>query len=197
MNPLPYVFPYSPIFWAIMVWAFWPEVQILRRAEQSVRRADSPDAGSYRIIVIVMWIAFAAAFPLGWVDGLRFPKNWDIAFFVVGLIFLTGGSLLRRHCWRMLGTSFTGDVQARAGQHIVTSGAYTLLRHPSYTAGILMYTGIGLALGSWASAALLIVSSIAVYIYRMTVEERALLRAVGEPYREFMRTRKRLIPYVY
>jgi len=180
-----------------MVWAFWPEFQIILRARQSARRGDSPDAGSCGVIVIGMWIAFAAAFPLAWVDGLRFPKNWDIALFVVGLIFLTGGSLLRRHCWRMLGASFTGDVQARAGQHIVTSGAYKLLRHPSYTAGILMYAGIGLALGSWAGAALLIISSLAVYGYRMAVEERALLRAVGEPYREFMRTRKRLIPYIY
>jgi protein-S-isoprenylcysteine O-methyltransferase Ste14 len=197
MNPLPYVFPYAPIFWAIMVWAFLPEFQIIRRAQKSVRSADSPDAGSYRVIVIGMWIAYLVAFPLGWVDALRFPKNWEIAIFVVGLVILIGGSLLRRHCWRMLGASFTGDVQARAGQHIVTSGAYKLLRHPSYTAGILMYAGIGLALGSWASAALLIVSSFATYGYRMAVEERALLSAVGEPYREFMRTRKRLIPYVY
>lgn len=197
MNPLPYVFPYALIFWAIMVWAFWPEFQIIRRAEQSARHADSPDAGSCKVILYGMWIAIAAAFPLGWVSNLRFPESWDIAVFIVGIIVLIGGSLLRRHCWRMLGASFTGDVQARADHHIVTTGAYSVLRHPSYTAGILMYIGIGLALGSWASAALLVVSSIAIYSYRMAVEERALLQAVGEPYREFMRTRKRIIPFVY
>jgi protein-S-isoprenylcysteine O-methyltransferase Ste14 len=60
-----------------------------------------------------------------------------------------------------------------------------------------MYAGIGLALGSWASVALLAASSGATYVYRMAVEERALLEAVGEPYREFIRTRKRLIPFVY
>jgi protein-S-isoprenylcysteine O-methyltransferase Ste14 len=197
MKPLPYVFPYALIFWAIFAWAFWPEFQIVRRARQSARRADSPDAGSYRVIVIGMWIAFAAAFPLAWVDGLQFPRNAHVAVLIVGLIFLIGGSLLRRHCWHMLGSSFTGDVQAHVGQRIVTSGAYALLRHPSYTAGMLMNAGVGLALGSWASAALLVVSSVAVYCYRMVVEERALLSAVGQPYREFLRTRKRLIPYVY
>jgi protein-S-isoprenylcysteine O-methyltransferase Ste14 len=36
-----------------------------------------------------------------------------------------------------------------------------------------------------------------VYSYRIAVEERAMLAAIGEPYREFMRTRKRLIPFVY
>lgn len=197
MKPLPFVFPYALIFWTIFVWAFRPEFQIIRRARQSARRTDSPDVGSCGVIVIGMWLAFAAAFPLAWVHRLRFPKTGDLSVFILGLVLLTGGSLLRRHCWRMLGSSFTGDVRASAGQRIVTSGAYAILRHPAYSAGILMNAGIGLALGSWASAVLLVVSSIAVYTYRMAVEERALLSAVGEPYREFMRTRKRLIPYVY
>ena len=197
MKPLPFAFPHALIFWPIFVWVFWPEFRIIWRARESVRRADSPDAGSYRLIVVGMWIAFAAAFPLAWVHGLRFPGALELAIFGVGLVLLTGGSLLRRHCWRMLGSSFTGDVQVHAGQRIVTTGAYTLLRHPSYTAGILVNTGLGLALGSWGSTALLVLSSIAVYVYRMTVEERALLSVVGEPYREFLRTRKRLIPYVY
>ena len=197
MTPLPFVLPYALIFWAIFAWAFWPEFQIVRRAGKSVRRADSPDAGSYRVIVNAMGIAFLVAWPLAWVPALRFPTHWGLTVFIVGLVFVTAGSLLRRHCWRMLGASFTGDVQARAGQRIINSGAYTLLRHPSYTAGIVMNAGAGLALGSWASIALLVVGSLAAYSYRIAVEERALLKAVGEPYREFMRTRKRLIPYIY
>jgi protein-S-isoprenylcysteine O-methyltransferase len=115
----------------------------------------------------------------------------------LGVATLIAGSLLRRHCWRLLGSSFTGDVKVRPGQRIVGEGAYRLLRHPSYTAGILMNVGIGLGLGSWGSTALLVVISLAVYRYRMAVEERALLTVLGEPYREFLRHRKRLIPYVY
>jgi protein-S-isoprenylcysteine O-methyltransferase Ste14 len=60
-----------------------------------------------------------------------------------------------------------------------------------------MNAGIGLALGSWASAVLLTVVSFAVYSYRIVVEERALLAAIGEPYEQFRRTRNRLIPFVY
>ena len=44
---------------------------------------------------------------------------------------------------------------------------------------------------------LLAVTSIAAYVYRMNVEEHALLSVVGQPYREFMSTRKRLIPFIY
>jgi len=195
--PLPFVYPYAIPFWAIFVWAFWPEFGILRRARQSVRAGESLDAGSCRVIMLGMQMACLVAFPLAWVQALRFPQSWDVAVFASGLALLAAGSLLRRHCWRMLGASFTGDVQARADQRIVGEGAYRLLRHPSYTAGILMNAGIAVALGSWASTILLVVISFAVYGYRIQVEERALSSIVGEPYREFMRTRKRLIPYVY
>jgi protein-S-isoprenylcysteine O-methyltransferase Ste14 len=34
-------------------------------------------------------------------------------------------------------------------------------------------------------------------VYRIAVEERTLLAVLGEPYREFMRTRRRLIPFIF
>ena len=64
-------------------------------------------------------------------------------------------------------------------------------------AGPPIRAGVGVALGSWASAALFTVASIAVYVYRMNVEERALLAVIGEPYRQFLSTRRRLIPFIY
>jgi protein-S-isoprenylcysteine O-methyltransferase Ste14 len=97
----------------------------------------------------------------------------------------------------MLGTSFTGDVRAREDQEVVVRGAYRFLRHPAYTAGIILNAAVGVAMGSWASASLLAIASFLVYMYRISVEERALLSAIGEPYRQFMMTRKRLIPFIY
>lgn len=79
----------------------------------------------------------------------------------------------------------------------VATGAYRILRHPSYAAGLLMNVGFGLALGNWASLALVALGAFAVYSYRIAVEERALLTVVGAPYREFMATRRRLIPFIY
>jgi protein-S-isoprenylcysteine O-methyltransferase Ste14 len=149
------------------------------------------------VIVFGMWAATAIAFPLAWVRSLRLPDPLQPVLFVIGTAALIAGSLLRRHCWRLLGTSFTGDVRAEANQPIVTTGAYAIVRHPSYSAGILMNFGMGVALGSWGSTAVLVLAAFAVYRYRIAVEERALVAAVGKPYQDFMRARRRLIPYVY
>ena len=197
MRPLPFVWPYWLVFWAVLVWAFSPEFRIVRNARKPAEQPDSQDGRSFHVIVLGMWLAIAVAFPLAWVAVLRFPPFLQAVMFVLGTAIVVGGGLLRRHCFALLGKFFTGDVRARPDQPIVTTGAYALLRHPSYTAGILMNAGLGVALGSWGSTIVLAVTSLAVYRYRIAVEERALLAVVGEPYREFIRTRRRLIPFIY
>src|SRR4051812_43004509 len=111
MRPLPYVWPYALIFWAVFLWAFWPEFGIVRRARRDQTASDSK---SLQVIILGQSIAFFAAFPLAWVPALQFPAAYRLAAFYTGVAMLVAGSLLRRHCWRMLGSSFTGDVRARA-----------------------------------------------------------------------------------
>ena len=197
MTPLPFVWPYWLPFWVVVVWAYLPEFRIVQRARKPATSSSSPDAGSFRVIVLGGGIASLIAFPLAWVHALRFSAAFAPVALILGTVTIVAGSLLRRHCFRLLGTSFTGDVRAHPNQAIVTTGAYTLLRHPSYSAGILINAGMGLALGSWASAAVLALAAFVVYSYRIAVEERTLLAVVGEPYREFIRTRRRLIPFIY
>lgn len=196
MRPLPFVWPYALIFWAVYVWAFFPEWKIVQGGREGVKRTDSRDGGSLRVILGGMWVALAVAFPLAFVKAWAFPQRWQLPLFVVGLLLIVVGSLLRRYCFRALGEYFTGDVRARPDQPVISSGPYRLVRHPSYTAGMMMFIGIGLALGSWPSFALLTIATIATYSYRVAVEERALLEAIGEPYGSYMKGRKRFIPYI-
>lgn len=196
MRPLPFVWPYALIFWAVNIWAFLPEQKIVRRGIEGGRGPDSKDSGSMRVILAGMGIAFFLAYPLAFVQGWRFPPGAQLLVFVLGVVMIILGSLLRRYCWRTLGQYFTGDVRARADQPVIRTGPYRLVRHPSYTAGMMMNIGIGLALGSWLSFVLLTIATITTYGYRVMVEERALLDAIGEPYRSYMAERKRFVPYV-
>ncbi|MFL5560745.1 MAG: methyltransferase family protein [Gemmatimonadaceae bacterium] len=194
MKPLPFVRPYALVFWLVFIWAFFAESRIVRRAQ---RMQGATDSRSLQVIMIGQGIAYVVAFWMAFMPGLRVAPTHERLVFALGLVAIIAGALLRRHCWRMLGASFTGDVRARPDQEVVSRGAYRILRHPSYSAGILLNTGVGIALGSWASALLLAAASFAVYLYRIGVEERALVATIGEPYRQFMIGRKRLIPFVY
>jgi protein-S-isoprenylcysteine O-methyltransferase Ste14 len=179
-----------------MVWAFLPERKVVQSGLEGAKHAGSKDSSSTKVIMIgsgtATFLAYLAAFVRRW----SFPKNWLVPLFVAGVLLILLGSLLRRYCWRTLGEYFTGDVKARADQPVIRSGPYRLVRHPSYTAGMMMFAGIGLALGNWVSLALLVIGTVATYAYRVAVEERALVDTIGEPYRSYMKERKRFIPYV-
>jgi Na+-driven multidrug efflux pump len=62
-----------------------------------------------------------------------------LAVFWLGIAMLAGGSLLRHHCFRMLGASFRPVVDVKTDQAVVDRGAYRYLRHPSYSGAILMF----------------------------------------------------------
>jgi protein-S-isoprenylcysteine O-methyltransferase Ste14 len=194
MTPLPFRWPYALPFWAVFAWAFLPEFRIVRRAR---REQTASDSRSLQVIMMGQMVATFLAFYLAPNPRWRMPVQYQPVAVFAGIALLIAGSLLRRHCWRMLGSSFTGDVRASADQVVVDRGAYRFLRHPSYTAGTLMNFGVGVGLGSWMSVALITGGSILVYSYRIAVEERTLLSIIGEPYRRFAQGRKRMIPFVY
>jgi protein-S-isoprenylcysteine O-methyltransferase Ste14 len=102
--------------------------------------------------------------------------------------------LVREWAILSLGRAFTAMVEVNPGQELVTSGPYRRVRHPAYTGSMLTLAGFGLAAGSWVGALLAIGIAAAGYSYRVRVEERAMLEAFGEEYREYMRRSGRFLP---
>lgn len=194
MSPLIVTWPYGLLFWAVFAWAFAPEFRIVsRRAEPS---ASGQDAGSKRLIIVGQGLAMMAAFAIAQrLPSATLPHR--VWLFWAGVAAMVGGSLLRRHCWRMLGASFTGAVIVRPDQVVVDRGAYRYVRHPSYTAGALLFCGIGLALANGISLLVLMVTVMGVYGYRVIVEERALETTIGAPYRSYIRRTKRFVPFLF
>ncbi len=194
MKPLAYTWPYTLLFWAVFLWAYIPEFGLVARSRP--QKGEKSDRGSMQIIMLAGWLGSLAAFMVAGISRFTItvlPKAW----FLAGLAILICGRLLRMHCWRMLGQYFTGDVKASADQPVVERGAYRWVRHPSYTGGILMYLGTGIALTNWLSVLIIAVSGAAAYVYRVHVEEQALQANLGGRYQEYMRRTKRFVPFVY
>ena len=189
-----YTWPYALVFWGLMAWAFSPEFRIVSRRQETATATQ--DAHSKALIMAGQGFAMFAAFAIAATvpsAALTHPVWW----FWAGISTIIAGSLLRRHCWRMLGASFTGAVIVRPEQHVVERGAYRYVRHPSYTAGMIMFVGIGFALANWISLAGVVAAVSLVYGYRVAVEERALAAVIGDPYRRYMQRTKRFVPFVF
>jgi protein-S-isoprenylcysteine O-methyltransferase Ste14 len=189
-----YTWPYALFFWTVFVWAFFPEFRIISRQKEPY--TSPQDRNSKALIAFGQGIAIFAAFSIAAsVPWATVPHRvWS---FCAGVATIIVGSVLRRHCWRMLGKSFTGAVIVRTDQAVVQHGAYRYVRHPSYTAGMIMFLGIGLALGNWISIAVLVTAVVIVYGYRVAVEERALAAVIGDPYRQYMTRTTRFVPFLF
>ena len=114
----------------------------------------------------------------------------------IGAAVCLAGVALRAIAIKTLGRWFTRDVQVSKDQQVIQHGPYAWVRHPSYSAVALEAIGIGLALGTPLALGLMFLPGIPGTIYRIRVEEAALVEAIGDPYRDYMRRVKRVIPGV-
>jgi protein-S-isoprenylcysteine O-methyltransferase Ste14 len=87
-------------------------------------------------------------------------------------------------------------VATQAGQHVVKTGPYRLVRHPAYSGALLIMVGIGLALQSWGAVLVILVIYGSTFGYRMRNEEKVLVSELGDEYVRYMKTTKRIIPYL-
>ena len=193
IQPLAFTSPYAWVFWAVFLLVYVPEFRLIARAR------PVPGQTSDRSMIFIMllgWIGFPVAFAVAaWSNFVlvRHQKMW----FWLGIGFLLLGSALRRHCFKMLGSYFTANVKVADDQTVIKEGAYRWVRHPSYTGGMLMYLGTGLALTNWLSVLVMVILGGLGYAYRVRVEERALASALGQSYREYMQRTKRFVPFIF
>ena len=87
-------------------------------------------------------------------------------------------------------------IEVQAGQKVISSGPYAIIRHPMYLGVMLLYMFSPLALGSWLSM-ILTLPLIPILVFRIRDEEKALELEL-EGYKEYMqKTRYRLIPGIW
>ena len=87
-------------------------------------------------------------------------------------------------------------VEVQEGQTVIDTGLYGIVRHPMYTATILMSLAIPLVLGSWISFLPMLLYP--VIIIRRIHGEEALLEEGLPGYREYkQKVPWRLIPYIW
>jgi len=71
---------------------------------------------------------------------------------IVGLVLVLFGGWLRSKCYQAMGENFTFDLTIRQKHNLVTKGPYSFVRHPSYLASTLVFSGLGIwwaSPGSW------------------------------------------------
>jgi protein-S-isoprenylcysteine O-methyltransferase Ste14 len=96
----------------------------------------------------------------------------------------------------VLGRRFSGLVAIQPGHTLVTSGIYSVIRHPSYLGLLVNALGWALAFRSGVGV-LLTAFTIPPLIARIRAEERLLSAQFGDAYDAYRSRTSRLLPGIY
>ena len=187
--------------WLFMAILFIPifivgVVMLVRAPELLEKRLSAKEKASEQSIVVrlsgLLFVAVFVLSGLNWRFGWLLLPTWAVwlsAFlFVVG--YLLYAEVLRVNAY------LTRTIEVEAGQRVVDTGLYGIVRHPMYFATILLFLAMPLVLASPLSFALMLLY-IPLIIKRIKHEEALLCREL-EGYSDYMqRVRYRLIPYIY
>ena len=185
----------SPL-WTVLFWllgGIWIVIEALLGTWGILADAVESDSLSAPLLVFACAIGVVLGFGFSAFGWLAIGVEWLRWF---GLVLMAGGLALRIYSVLWLGPMFTRFVQIIPGHRLVTDGPYRLVRHPSYTGALVALTGLGLALDSWLSLAVLVLLPGAAFLYRIRVEERALVEAFGEEYLRYRMAVKSLVPFL-
>lgn len=160
------------------------------RGGRHTPRVPRMDRGSYWIILLIVGGSMIVSFLARVLNLGVFHNNLQY----LGIALAAFGVAFRLSAILSLGRFFTVAVTVVSSQKLVKSGPYHWLRHPAYSGSIATLVGLPLSLGTWVGVLLVLVLSLGGYLYRVRIEEQAMLEFFGEEYREYMQHTWRFFP---
>ena len=190
-----------PCGWLLMAVLFVPMfivgvLMLLRSPELLKRRLNAKEKETeQKKVVALSGVMFIVAFV---VAGLNFRYSWiamptwsvwsAVAVFLLSYIMYA--EVLRENEY------LSRTIEVQENQKVVDTGLYGIVRHPMYSATVLMFLSMPLVLGSLPSFVIML-AYIPIIVKRISNEEKVLMSELYG-YKEYCnRVKYRLIPFVY
>ena len=190
-----------PCGWLLMAVLFVPMfivgvLMLLRSPELLKRRLNAKEKETeQKKVVALSGVMFIVAFV---VAGLNFRYSWiamptwsvwsAVAVFLLSYIMYA--EVLRENEY------LSRTIEVQENQKVVDTGLYGIVRHPMYSATVLMFLSMPLVLSSLPSFVIML-AYIPIIVKRISNEEKVLMNELYG-YKEYCnRVKYRLIPFVY
>ncbi len=171
-------------------------VMLFRSPELLAKRLDAKEkVDEQKWVVALSGIMFVASFV---VAGLNFRFSWhslpDYLIWSGASIFLLSyliyAEVMRENAF------LSRTIEIQENQKVIDTGLYGVVRHPMYSATLIMFLSIPLILGSIISFAIML-AYIPIIAVRMNNEEKVLEEGL-EGYKEYkQKVRYKVIPFIW
>jgi len=171
------------------------EIFMSKRQQGKREISTSGDKGSVWLLIISIsagyWLSFImASTKIGRI------YHWNILF-AIGSFLAIIGLIVRVTSILTLKQQFTYTVTKIENHELIETGLYKIIRHPGYLGQLIIFFGISTCLSNWISILLMIVPVLLGYLNRINVEEKFMVKHMGQKYLDYQARTKRLIPAIY
>jgi protein-S-isoprenylcysteine O-methyltransferase Ste14 len=179
------------IIFVIVLFATQPPVSITET------KADKSSDKNSIIFILLGYLIGQVATVVEWAyftDYRNWFWDWQT---ILGLSMMLAGTIFRVWCIRTLGKFFTATVKTQEEQRVITSGAYRVVRHPSYSGAFIAAVGSSIFMHALFAAIFTFIVLFFAYYIRIKAEEETLIKEFGEEYESYRKRTKKLVPWVY
>ncbi len=129
---------------------------------------------------------------------LYFKTDFPVIIRGAGVILLIAGTWI--HIWtgkllRLWGLIGLPEVYEKMHGRFITTGAFSIVRHPTYLAHTMMFAGVFLATGVISVGIITAVDFSVVNLIIIPLEERELLNRFGDEYRDYRSKVPKFFPW--
>ena len=186
------------VFFPLSTWI--PSIYLMRKNPAALQRRMRSGPGAetrtvQKVVMAILYSSLAAMFVVGALDHRFGWSPVPTAICLAGDVLVAVGRGVVMLV--VIQNSYAATtVRVEAGQKLVSTGVYGLVRHPMYTSYVIMMVGIPLALGSYWGL-VFVIPGLLVIAWRIRDEEK-LLQEELDGYREYtQKVRYRLLPWTW
>lgn len=161
--------------------------------EGAIKREGGRGVFILRVILFLALLAFLVMYILGakWIEVFRFPLPAWLRWvgFVLGILSVVFWT------WTQvtLDTQWSAQLQLTEGHHLITIGPYARIRHPLYAGMFGWCLALSLLTANWIFVVVCILSILGL-LWRVPKEERMMIEAFGDEYRDYIERTGRFFP---
>ncbi len=180
------LWPVVPLFWIPVHFAtiFFKKVGLL-----------------FYIVPLITWLPLTYFIYKNRVFLLQYKIELPVALNIFGMLFLTFGTML--HIWTarllgILGIIGVPEISAKIKENLMTEGPFSIVRHPTYLAHTLIFSGVFLITEVTSVGIITLLDFIIINTIIIPLEEKELLSRFGEDY-EFYKKKvpSRFFPWIH
>src|SRR5580658_3285127 len=182
---------FFPVVW-VLFFVYW---QIKAFNTKTTQRLEPVASRALRMIIFLIAIVLLSTtrIPLPWL----YLQLWPAGFwpFWLGATVTVAGLLLAVWARVYLGRNWSRSVTIKQNHELITTGPYTLVRHPIYTGVLTGLLGTAIALSEVRGFVVLVLFFVAFWM-KLRMEEQWMRSQFGEIYDTYANHTAALVPYI-